>query len=304
MAIERRYESIARPRAIVVATNLIDIDSLLPLAIAQSKAVGARLTLLHSYFNSAIPSISAEGLMCPAGIEDVKEYAECILSESERCARAEGIVCDSVVRPCQSVIEALRDELFRTGAERIIISGGERGLIRQFIFGSVIGRMMCRLGVPICAVGPKVHVPVSLSFPHRILHPISWRGDYQESLAAVRRLAELNMAELVLIQVVDPQDRERISSVQDLIPSHAQFGNPVGDSPALIVDSPCYVNGVNEVLQGVSRFEADWLVLGWDERQRNSIFSRNAICRMIKCALVPVLVFPHHLSECVVHTPL
>ncbi len=303
IAVDHSPDALVQPRQILVATDLCDSNYLLPLAIAQAKATGAHLTLVHAFINSPIPSISAQGLVPPDGGMDPEEFAERILAELVKRARAEGVTCESVVRAGCSAVEALRDEIRRTGAERVIMGTHGRGRVGQLVLGSVAKHLLRTLEVPIFAIGPHVRAPEAFATPRRILHPVSLQGFYRENVAVVRRLAEFYKAELILTHTLDPAVEGETAS-RDLAWAKRQLDASVEDPSSLIVDlrtHVCYGDVINEILQSASHFEADWIVLGWNEKRRNPAFVESAAYRVMAAASVPVFTLPHHLPHPAAH---
>lgn len=306
IAVNMNADALVQPHQILVATDLCDSNYLLPLAIAQAKATGAQLTLVHAFINPAIASVSAQGLVPPDGGMDAEEFAERILAELVKRARAEGVTCESVVRQGFSAAEALRDEVHRTGAERVIMGTHGRGRVGQLVLGSVAKSLLRSLEIPIFAVGPHVRAPESFTTPRRILHPVSLRGFYRENVAIVRRLAEFYRAELILMHSIEPDSNEVKGQAHDLTWAKRQLDSSVEDPSTMIVDLRTHVSYgevVSEILDSASHFDADWIVLGWNEKRRNPGFAESAAYRVMSAASVPVLTLPHHLPHPSAHAP-
>ncbi len=303
-AVIHNPDAIVQPRQILVATDLCDSNYLLPVAIAQAKTTGAHLTLVHAFINPAIPSISAQGLVPPDGGMDAEEFAERILAELVKRARAEGVTCDSVVRQGFSAAEALRDEIHRTGAERVIMGTHGRGRIGQLVLGSVAKSLLRSLEIPIFAVGPHVRAPEAFATPRRILHPVSLQGYYRENVEVVRRLAEFHKAELILMHSIEPDAGDTGGAARDLNWAKRQLDASVEDPSTLIVKLRTHVSYgevISEILQGASHFEVDWIVLGWNEKRRSPAFAESAAYRVMAAASVPVFTLPHHLPHPAAH---
>jgi nucleotide-binding universal stress UspA family protein len=108
-----------KPARILVATDLTDIDYLLPHAIAQAKACGASLTFIH-----AVVPVNAYPI--EAGYSPYPEPAEIdknVRAELAKLAAAvehEGISCDTSV-DFGFGADAIREKVKSTGATRLII---------------------------------------------------------------------------------------------------------------------------------------------------------------------------------------
>jgi hypothetical protein len=85
------------PAVILVATNLSDLDRLMPFALDQAAQSGARLVLLHAVANTDTMSVDAVGLPYydPSGALDVAEKA---LEPWCAIAQNHGVECSAIVR--------------------------------------------------------------------------------------------------------------------------------------------------------------------------------------------------------------
>ena len=85
------------PAAILVATDLSDLDRLMPFAFAQARETGARLILLHVLASSAVMPVDVVGMPYydPAG---ALEFAAKALEPWCAEARLHGIACEALVR--------------------------------------------------------------------------------------------------------------------------------------------------------------------------------------------------------------
>ena len=300
LAVTHSPDALVQPRQILVATDLCDSNFLLPIAIAQAKATGAHLTLVHAFINPMVSPVSGQGLIPPDGGMDAEEFAERILAELVKRVRAEGASCESIVRQGFSAAEALRDEVRRTGAERVIMGTHGRGRIGQLVLGSVAKSLLRSLEIPIFAVGPQVRSPESFATPRRILHPVSLRGFYRENVEVARRLAEFYRAELILMHSIEPDTSEIDSGMRDLNWAKRQLDASVEDRSTLVVNLKTHVTYgevIEEILESAAHYEADWIVLGWNEKRRNAAFGESAAYRIMAGASMPVLILPHHLPH-------
>jgi nucleotide-binding universal stress UspA family protein len=304
IAVTHNADALVQPRQILVATDLCDSNYLLPSAIAQAKVTGAHLTLVHAFIQAPIPSMTAQGLVPPDGGMDAEEFAERILAELVKRARGEGVTCDSIVRQGFSAAEALRDEVHRTGAERVIMGTHGRGRIGQLVLGSVAKSLLRSLEIPIFAVGPQVRAPEVFATPRRILHPVSLQGFYRENVAVARRLAEFYKAELILMHSIEPDAGDAKSGTHDVSWAKRQLDASIEDPSTMMVNLRTHVSYgevVGEILESASNFEADWIVLGWNEKRRNPAFTESAAYRVMASAPVPVFTLPHHLPHPAAH---
>lgn len=189
----------AAPDTIVVATDLTDIDHLLPHAIAQAKASHASLHIVH-----AIPpndTFVPESGMAPytdpvKAARDARAEMECI----SRRVRAHDVQCATAVRhgfPADVIAELVR----QTGAGRVLISTHGRRGITRLLLGSTARQVMKKLEVPVCTIGPHCPPPAG-SGVRSILHPTSLGPDCRLSARLALDLAQSCHAELTLLHVL------------------------------------------------------------------------------------------------------
>src|SRR5947209_12459025 len=87
----------SRPSQILVATDLSDLDRLMPFAIQQAAQTGARLILLHVLSTTELLAADATGMPYydPAG---TLESAARMLEPWCQAARKRHVLCDGIVR--------------------------------------------------------------------------------------------------------------------------------------------------------------------------------------------------------------
>lgn len=295
-------ESLLHPAQIVMATDLCDADILLPLAIAQAKTHHAQLTLVHALLTSLMTPWTAEAMVPPDGGMDAEEFAERIMAELVQKARAEGVTCDSVVRHGVSAAEVVRDEMHRLDADRLIVGTHGRGRVGQLVLGSVAKNLLRTVSLPIFAVGPKVKTPRLVAEPKRILFAVAFK-DREQDLAdadAARKLAERYGASLVLVHVVGPEAEQDGRLAMDIEEAKVLLDGLIPDKTTMTVELLTHVacgEVVEEILESASRFEADWILMGWNEKHRHGALAENAVYRVMASAFTPVLTLPHPRKE-------
>lgn len=297
-------ECLAHPEQIVMATDLCDSNTLLPLAIAQAKADHAHLTLVHALLNTTFSASDAQALIPPDGGMEPEEFAERIMAELVQHARAEGVNCESVVRQGVSASEVVREEICRTGAQRLIMGTHGRGRLGQMVLGSVTKNLLRNLDIPIFAVGPKVKIPHLFAVPKRILCPMALAHDNTADAGMVRDLAESYGAELILMHVIDPETNVNGHSTPSLDWAKQKLDALIPNKTTLTVGLKTHVacgNVVEEILESVSRFDAGWIVLGWNAQRRIPNLVESVVYRVMAAAPVPAMAIPHRTARTAEH---
>jgi nucleotide-binding universal stress UspA family protein len=139
----------AIPDRILVATDMTDTDALVPHAIAQARASGAEVMLLHAVAEGAAVD-EAEGAYL-AKVKRLRDLRVELLGVARRF-ESQGIACATAVRN-GAASEVICAELDRRGVSRIILGAGGRDGAGQFSPGSVARELNAKLGVPVSVVG-------------------------------------------------------------------------------------------------------------------------------------------------------
>lgn len=279
------------PEKILVATDLTDLDYLIPHAVAQGRACGAALTLLHVIPPGEALSLNARAIPYEDSAAMAAEAAKRLEAAADGI-RNGGTPCDAlVVRgfPREQIPQAARD----IGAGRIVAGTHGRRRLRRFLLGSVAHEILRSAEVPVYTIGPHAHEASSFGAPQRILHPVSLTEGFEESAHIAFDLAQFYRADITLLHVLHEElraqpDLERItawtrSEMKRVIPeeaelwTHARVQVEIGDV-------------VEQVLDVCAEVSADLIVLGvTDEVGFWPIRGDDTVYRIIAQAKSPVL---------------
>jgi nucleotide-binding universal stress UspA family protein len=284
------------PTQIVVATNLADSETLLPHAIAQAKASGAELILVH-----AIPPHDRDGAS-----GHTHESEKMLESEAHRKLMAmadqverRGVTCTVVVQ-CGLARDVILGVIERTGATRLITGTHRHGHAGPLMLGSVANVLLREVAVPLFVVGPYAVQGIPDAIPHRILHTVSLKGEYRQHAQFAVELAEAYGAELTLLHVMpyylhksscaDSLCTRTKNALAELIPTS---GNP---KQAIHIAVACG-QLVEEVVKAATANKADWVVMGIKRDFPYWSKSNNAAYQVLAEAGCPVLTLRGHLHE-------
>jgi len=190
-----------RPNAILVATDLNDLDFLLPVAIDQARKTGAMIWLLHVIPPQAYASIEA-GAYPFVGKEKKYRTAEVALAKVALELREKNLPCTYEVRRWYPVDE-IKGCISEHGIDRLIIGTSSRGKLGNFLIGSAAEELIRSLEIPVCTVGPHFW-PLAANQPRRILFALSLRHHPEHSLRFAVNLAAALPAELTVVHVTEP----------------------------------------------------------------------------------------------------
>ena len=195
----------AQPTVILVATDLSDLDRLMPFALQQAHASSARIILLHVLAAGAGFAPDAVGMPSydPAG---AIEFAIKTLEPWRMRARGQDIACDAVVRegfPAQQIVTAARQ--FR--ADRLLLGTRSRSKVSKLLLGSVAEQVLRSVNLPVMTVGPEAHLKADIGSPERIvLHATTLREASRPGAALACQIASTLDAKLLLLHVLPPMD--------------------------------------------------------------------------------------------------
>ncbi|MGA2754570.1 MAG: universal stress protein [Terracidiphilus sp.] len=190
------------PATILVATDLSDLDHLMPFALEQAGETGARLILLHVLSSSVVFSADAAGMPYYDKGSAFETAQEMLRPWCEAAARR-GIRCDALVReglPTQQIVAAVR----QFQGDRVLLGTRSRSKIGKLLLGSVAEQVLRSVYLPVMTVGPEAHLPVARGEERVVLHATTLRETSRPSAALACQVAATQNAKLVLLHVLPP----------------------------------------------------------------------------------------------------
>lgn len=283
------------PSVILVATDLSDLERLMPFAIEEGLLTGARLILLHVISTGEAMAADASGMPYydPAGALDT---ASKTLEPYCEFARQRAIICDQVVReghPAQQVLSAARQ--FR--ADRILLGTRSRSKVSKLLIGSVAEQVLRSVHIPVITVGPEAHLPVESNQPERVvLHATTLRETSRPSAVLASQIASSLDARLVLLHVLPPAlEMERkgmptgldSAAMQELKSLAAEAAR---DTRVAVEPKVAHGNPSIEILAESSERRARLIVLGATHRSAFENLTRDrTVYKVLAHARCPVM---------------
>jgi nucleotide-binding universal stress UspA family protein len=293
------------PAVILVATNLSDLDRLMPFALEQAAETGARLILLHAIATAAAMSVDAVGMPYydPSA---ALEFAENELKPWCDLAARRNITCDGLVREghaTQQISTAAR----QFQADRILLGTRSRSRLGKILLGSVAEQVLRSVNLPVFTVGPEAHLASKshcLSGPEErlVLHATTLRETSRPSAALACKMAASLKAKLVLLNVLPPPNVS--PNVDEMQPGALPTGvdsaamrelrllaNETSQGCGLPIE-PVVVHGNPsiEILAEASARHANLIVLGATERSAFQNLTRDrTVYQVLAHARCPVL---------------
>jgi nucleotide-binding universal stress UspA family protein len=147
----------ANPAAILVATDISDLDRLMPYAFEMAAETGARILLLHVLTVGESVSTDIPGMLYldPIGAMDSAETA---IEHWSKLARTQGLPCETFFRQgnaAQEIVTAVR----YLHADRLILGTRSRSKLSKLLVGSVAEQVLRSVSLPVITVGPEAHLP-------------------------------------------------------------------------------------------------------------------------------------------------
>ncbi len=293
-----------QPAVILVATDLNDLNRLMPVAIEQAGHSGARLILLHVVATAPILATDAAGLPYydPAS---VLEFADRTLLPWCASARRKGIACDALVRegnPAQQVAAAAR----QFQADRVLLGTRSRSKLSKLLLGSVAEQVLRSVNLPVITVGPEAHLQVEEveAGPKVVLYATTLRETSRPSAALACRIAAIHKQHLVLLHVLPPIDemeRTGMPSALDSAAAHELLdlaaatraeGRPTVE-PLVLHGNPAI-----EILATAEERHASLILLGSTHRSAFENLTRDrTVYRVLAHARCPVLTLRDPLPQ-------
>jgi nucleotide-binding universal stress UspA family protein len=191
--------AISRPKSILVATDLNDLDFLLPVAIDQARATGAMLWLLHVIPPEAY--LSTQTGAFPLLQKKAFHDAEAALARVSFELKTMNVACAYEVHrwyPCDRINQFIREHQIK----RLIVGTSRRGKFGKLLVGSVAEALIRSLDIPVCTVGPHFK-PVQQSKPRRVIYATSLRHDFERSFQFAADLVTVLPSELTVLHVME-----------------------------------------------------------------------------------------------------
>ena len=158
--------NLAAPGRILVATDLNDMDYLVPHVVAQAKASGADVIVVHAVVPLGSLPIETAIVAYPDRAK-IDGEVRLTLAGMTRRIEAHGIACSVSVKHGYAA-NVIREEISRTGATRLLMGTHARGKLGQLALGSIAHDLLTNVDIPIFAIGPHAHATVD-----HVTHAIS-----------------------------------------------------------------------------------------------------------------------------------
>ncbi|HEY1809339.1 MAG TPA: universal stress protein [Acidobacteriaceae bacterium] len=251
-----------RPGKIVVATDLTDSDYLIPHAVAQARASGASLILVHAVLPHESMPVESGAVPYYDPLRMDRD-ARLLLENVSREVHAQGVDCATAVRHGFAP-DVIAEIVNNAQASRLIVgTHGRRGL-KKFVLGSVARQLLDLVDIPVCTIGPRAH-QLPAGAPRTILHPVSLAGLHESSTELSLSLARQFGARLVLLHVIPSANtivRDPGSAVSAATEKLNALIPPPARASTQVIVRMAVNNCVSEILNVAQEIAAELIVLG------------------------------------------
>jgi len=291
---ENNNLSAIRPKLIAVATDLTDLDYLLPQAKAQASATGATLWLVHvippqvyvSPASGAYPFVPKEKALL-----DVER----ILAKKAEELQKEGFACKYEIRrwfEAEQIAAFVREKKI----DRLIIGSSGKSKLGKFLLGSVAEELIRTIDIPVCTIGPHVEPPKAPK-AHEFLYAASLRHHAESSFEFAVEIAAVAKATLTVLHVVEDTSAHSQQEFDARIKIDYLLRRPAltvyGVNTVLRFGDPA-----KEILREASQRRPEMLILGAVPATAFTATIRTGVAyEVIKKALCPVLTLRESLRE-------
>jgi nucleotide-binding universal stress UspA family protein len=285
---------LTQPKAILVATNLSDLQRLMPFGLQMAAETGARLLLLHVLPLSAEFTADATGMPY---YDRQRAFAEASNMLEPWCGRARklGLHCAAIVRDGQPTVREILAATNQFHPDRLILGTRSLGRLGKLLLGSVAEQVLRSANLPVFTVGPEAHLPDSSGRQPTVLFATTLGDGHQANAALACQFASSRGAKLVMLHVLPSLPEERLDSNNILVSTIRyelhELANKIGKDSCADVDiKVARGNPAGQILAEAETNQADLIVMGAaDHSMFDSIAHDRTVCRVLAHAHCPVL---------------
>ena len=282
------------PETILVASDLSDLDHLMPFALDQAGHTGAHILLLHVLSATAMFTADATGMPYydASGAVAVSEH---MMHPWCEAAQRAGIHCEPVVREgraTEQIVAAVR----QFHADLLLLGTRSRGKLGKLLIGSVAEQVLRSVNLPVMTVGLEAHLPVDRGEEGVVLHATTLRETSRPSAALACRTAAARHAKLVLLHVLPPAAEMGRKGNADEAEAAARLEMRIlaeqagGECRPEVEPAVVHGNPSIEILAAAAERKASLIVLGATHRTAFENLTRDrTVYRVLAHARCPVL---------------
>jgi nucleotide-binding universal stress UspA family protein len=202
------------PAVILAASDLNDLDRVMPFAIQMAETARARLLLLHVLDFGAEFTFNVDG-MPYIDRENAIACAMKLLVPWRDHAREVGLQCDAIVHeghPAEEIISAVR----QFHADRLLLGTRSRSRLGELLLGSVAEQVLRSTDLPVFTIGPDAHLSSkSKDGEPTVLFATSLGEGHLAGAALASEIAASQHAKLIMLHVLPTIDQKHSTDATD-----------------------------------------------------------------------------------------
>jgi nucleotide-binding universal stress UspA family protein len=288
------HARLTHPKAILVATNLSDLQRLMPFALQMAAETGAELQLLHVLPITGEFAADATGMPYYDRGEAFSEASNMLEPWCER-ARKLGIHCAAIVRDGPPVVREILAIVNQFHPDRLILGTRSLGRIGKLLLGSVAEQVLRSVNLPVFTVGPEAHLLGNNGRQSTVLFATTLGEGHEANAALACQFASDHGAKLVMLHVLPGLPEERGNNPNALFEIITyelhDLAHKISAGSCTNVDIKVTCgNPAGQILAEAAANKADLIVMGAaDHSMFDSITHDRTVCRVLARAQCPVL---------------
>lgn len=288
------HARLTHPKAILVATNLSDLQRLMPFALQMAAETGARLQLLHILPAAAQFTADATGMPYYDHQGAFNEASNMLKPWCDH-AKKLGIHCVEIVRDAQPVAREILAVVNQFHPDRLILGTRSLGRLGKLLLGSVAEQVLRSVNLPVFTVGPEAHLMANSGQQPTVLFATTLGEGHQADAALACQVARSHGARLVMLHVLPGLPEERLSRSNALFEIVTyelhELANKIGAGSCTRVDiKVAGGNPAGQILSEAAANHADLIVMGAaDHTMFDGITHDRTVRQVLAHAQCPVL---------------
>ena len=291
------------PRVVLVATDLGDLDRLMPHVLAWTADSSSHLILLHVIATDSAVRLDGAG----APVYDAREAiraAQLAMQPWCEVASARRLDCVAMVREGEAAAQIL-SAARRFDADQIVVETRNPAKGRRLELGSVAEQVLRSAPIPVLTVGAEAHLQEAVAgSPPVVLHATTLRETSRPGAALAARLAVRMGGRLIVLHVAADHGRgshgghrsHRVGSAAEAAAAMEQLRTELAALAAELPIEPRILHGnrLIEILATAAESQASLIVLGGGGLRAPAALTRDrATLQVLAHARCPVMTLPH-----------
>jgi nucleotide-binding universal stress UspA family protein len=283
------------PRGILVATDLSDLQRIMPFALQMAGDTGARLRLLHVIPASEEFTADATG-MPYFDRKGALSTAKNMLQPWVDRAGKLGLECTTIIRENHAVPGEIISVVDQFHPDRLLLGTRSRSRLGKLLLGSVAEQVLRSANLPVFTVGPEACLPQQNcgQKPEVLFATTLGEGHLANAALACQFAASLR-SKLVILHVLPALSKGETDGSDALLSTITyelqHLAHKIGAGSSIDVDiKVAHGSPAEQILAAADASPTNLIVMGAaDHSIFDSIAQGRTVCRVLARAHCPVL---------------